>query len=175
MRFYRLLLLALVAGAACQRSAETQPPKAAQQETVFLLAVAASPDSALNLARYCLGEVSGSIQLPQVRATHTTIATHYSSSRSGGGVRQVAIMALVRHDPKATTATTLVELGGWALDQAQTQTNPRARPRVPSTALSTNAPALKTPRAVTPRDSADWFALHVVLAAFEKAGARRMP
>jgi hypothetical protein len=175
MRLRLFVLVALVcAGSSCRRYVEARPPKPAAQETVFLLAVAVSPDSALKLARFCLGAVLGDIQLPKASATHTTIATHYSSSRRGGGVRQVAIMALIRSSSNMGAPATLIELGGWALDQAQAP-NPRQRAGLPSTALSTNAPALKTPRAVTPRDTTDWYHVQVVLAEFEKAGARRLP
>ena len=70
---------------------------------------------------------------------------------------------------------TALELRAFALDMAQpAPAGPRRSP-FPATALSTNAPTLRTPRPITPADTVDWQSLLLVAESLELKGARRLP
>jgi hypothetical protein len=138
-----------------------------------MLEVAAAPDSAVKLAKYAMGAIDGTISLPRVRPKLTTVSTHYVRNRRGGGHTEVAVMAAISTEPR--DSVTLVELSAWALDMQQEQTYAQRRSRTPATPLSQNAPALKTPRAITVADTSDWRALSDVLDAFVQGGARIKP
>jgi len=177
----RVLQLAACVGfivAACSRaSAPGQHTVASANSVVFGYELAARPESALTAARFALGTIDGAIQLPQIRPKFTTISTHYTRSRRGGGHRQVAIIIAVDREAmmRDTLSVTGLELRAFALDMAQpAPAGPRRSP-FPATALSTNAPALRTPRPVTPADTADWQAMLLVAESLELKGARRIP
>ncbi len=162
--------------AACHSGALTAGSPQGPVPGVYTLALPAAPDSALKLARFALGAIDGLQQLPQIRPKMTIISTHYVRNRRGGGQTEVAVMVAVDRQPADTVrVTTVVELRAWALDMAQQQTAGQRRSGVPQTALSTNAPALRRPRGITPADTADWRSLTSVLEAFEKLGAQRLP
>src|SRR5688572_4806051 len=89
-------LASLSAAAACAACAPNAPASRADEQHIasVVLAVPASPDSTLRLARFALGEIDGAVQLPDVRSNTTTLAKHYFRS-SRRGEMQVAILATV--------------------------------------------------------------------------------
>ncbi len=138
--------------------------------------VPVSPDSALKLARHALGEIPGSVQMPRVRRDLTTVSTHYSRTRRGGGQTQVAIMAgVARMAVDSAQPATRVELRGWMLDLPVPAPPRQRRSDLPVTAITTDAPVIRTPRAVTARDTIDAANLEFVLAGLLRHGARRVP
>lgn len=142
--------------------------------TYFVFAVPALPDSALKLAKFALGTIDGSIGLPQIKPRITTVSTHYTRPRYGGGQREVAIIAAVdRVAESSVPPTTLVELAAFALDMAQAQTAAQRAARVPNTALSSNAPALRRPVPVSQRDTVDWRSFEAVIEALVSVGGKR--
>jgi len=160
----------------CQSSAPAVGTSVRPAAAVYTLAVPATPDSAVKLAKSALGSIDGTVQLPQIRPKLTTVSTHYTRNRRGGGQTEVAVMVAIDRTPMDTAAhLTVVELRAWALDMAQQQTAGQRRSGSPQTALSTNAPALRRPRAITPVDTVDWQMLGYVLEALERLGARRLP
>ena len=141
-----------------------------------MLVVPALPDSALRIARHALGEIAGTPQLPRVRSDLTTVSTHYSRDRNGGGRTEVAVMiGIGRAVVDSTLPATLVELRAWALDLPHQLTTAQRRAGVPMTAVTTNAPAIRTPRAVTVRDTVDAANIEYVLGGLLRSGARRLP
>ena len=173
-----LAIVSVVIVAACSRAGGPAPQaSAAPTPVVFGFELAVRPESALTAARFALGTVDGAIQLPQIRPKFTTISTHYTRNRRGGGYRQVAIIIAVDREPtlRDSAQVTALELRAFALDMAQpAPAGPRRTP-FPATALSTNAPALRTPRPITPVDTVDWQALLLVAESLELKGARRLP
>ncbi len=171
----RAACVALFVAAAC--GATTRAGSSGRPEpAVFLFDVAAHPDSALKLAKFALGAVDGTVQLPQVRPEMTSVSTHYTRSRRGGGQTQVAIMvAIARRVADTLAPVTQLEVSAWALDMAQQPPSGQRRGGFSGTALSNNAPALRRPRAITPQDTVDFRALEHVVEAFEAKGARRRP
>ena len=172
-----LAITCSVAVVAACTGAATRQSTASPNPVVFGYELTAPPESALVAARFALGTVDGSIQLPQIRPSYTTVSTHYTRDRRGGGQRQVAIIIAVdrastRRDSVSVTA---IELRAFALDMAQQVTPGPRRTPMPQTALSTNAPALRTPRPITPVDTLDWHALQLVAQSLEARGARRIP
>jgi len=158
----------------CQRTTTATAPIPAA--TIVILAVPASPESTVKLAKVALGAIDGLVQLPQVRPAMTTVSTHYVRNRRGGGQTEVAVIAAVDRLPTDTLIpVTRVELGAWALDMAQAVTATQRRSGLPTTPLSQNAPAIRRPRAITAADTNDWKALDIVAEAFIKHGARRVP
>ena len=154
----------------------TTGSQTAPVHSAITLAVHATPDSAVKLARFALGSIDGTIQIPQVRPTFTRVSTHYTRNRHGGGTRQVAIiLAVDRKMSDSVNVVTLVELSGWALDLAQQQSASARRAGVPATPLSTNAPALRQPRLLTQRDTSDYGAVVAIAEMLERHGARRLP
>ena len=142
--------------------------------TFYVFAIPALPDSALKLAEFALGAIDGTIGLPQIKPKFTTLSTHYTRPRHGGGQREVAIMAAVDRVAESTTPpSTLVELAAFTLDFAQAQSPGQRAARVPNTALSSNAPALKRPVPLSQRDSVDWRSFQVVIDALVSAGGKR--
>jgi len=106
----------------------------------------------------------------------TTVATHYERQRRGGGRTQVAVIAGVGRtvaDPAAPV--TIVELRAYTLDVAYQFTEADRRWGVPQTAVTTNQPALRNPRVVTPADTVDSRVLRIVLDGFVRRGAHRLP
>jgi hypothetical protein len=170
-----LRALALIClGVACQR-AGTAVPKSPQPQTAVLFAVNASPDSALKLARFSLGAISGIIQLPQVRPTYTSIATHYTRNRIGGGHSEIALIAAVSAVRADSTAGSMVELSAWILDRPHQLTPAQRNAGIPSTAITTNAPANPRPRPATVRDKEEWASIEHVAEVLLRGGARRVP
>ena len=172
------LAVAFVVAAACSSAARSGTNAPAQALPIVLTyEVPVVPESAYAAARFALGAVEGFIQMPQVRPKFTTISTHYIRDRRGGGQRQVAIIIAVdrastRRDSVSVTA---IELRAFALDMAQQPPRGQRRSSFPQTALSTNAPAQRTPRPVTPADTLDWYALQLVAQSLEAKGAQRIP
>ena len=171
------ILSAIVVVAACARAGTpVQQTGTTPNPVVFDYELAVRPESALTAARFALGTVDGTIQLPQIRPKFTTISTHYTRNRRGGGYRQVAIIIAVDREAtlRDSAPVTALELRAFALDMAQpAPAGPRRSP-FPSTALSTNAPALRTPRPITPVDTVDWQTLLLVAESLELKGARRL-
>lgn len=169
--------VALAFAASCSSATQSAPNAAAKPvPAVYTLEVAATPDSAVKLAKFAMGAIDGTLSLPRVRPAVTTVSTHYVRNRRGGGQTEVAVMAAVhRQIADSARPVTLVELSAWALDSQQQQTVAQRRSGMPATPLSQNAPALKTPRAITVADTTDWRALNDVLDAFVQGGARIKP
>lgn len=164
--------------AACAKAGSpVQQATPVSNPVVFGYELAVRPESALATARFALGTVDGAIQLPQIRPKFTTISTHYTRNRRGGGHRQVAIIIAVDREAamRDSLPVTGMELRAFALDMAQpAPAGPRRSP-FPATALSQNAPALRTPRPITPVDTVDWQALLLVAESLELKGAKRLP
>ena len=168
-----------VVSLACQTSASstvsTVPDPNALPTRMFL-AVGASPDSALKLAKFALGTIEGTVQMPKTRPQMFTVANHYLRNRDGGGQTQVAVIAaLDRRVRDVLQPVTLVELSVWVLDIPQQLTPAQRRAGVPTTAVTTNAPRFKEPRAMTPSDTVYWRSLEYVADALVQHGARRLP
>lgn len=165
----------------CARPAAAPP---APQPVLFLLAVPASVDSTIALARSALREINGTPQTPRFANNVTNVTTHYVRTRQDGGETRVAVVLEVSHkiaDPSATI--TAVRLSGWALDYAgdflsRPSTSPPNR-RSPSatatTMASQTAPLNSRPRPISDLDEYDLQELLHVLEALMKHGARRMP
>jgi hypothetical protein len=141
----------------------------------MVLAIEASPDSALKLAKFALSLIEGVVQLPQVRPQMVTVANHATRNRDGGGQTQIAVIAAVdRKSQPGPSASTLVELSVWILDMPHQLTPAQRRAGVPATPITTNAPAIKHPRAMTPADTTYWKSLEIVAEALVHHGARRL-
>ncbi|MEX2154324.1 MAG: hypothetical protein WD825_13375 [Gemmatimonadaceae bacterium] len=158
------------------------PP--APQPVFFLLAIPASVDSAIVLARSALREINGSLQTPRFANGVTSVTTHYVRTRQDGGDTRVAVVLEVSHkivDPSVTI--TAVRLSAWALDYAgdflNRPSNPPPNRRSPSPSAaaisSQTAPLNSRPRGITDSDEYDLQELLHVLEALMKYGARRMP
>lgn len=142
----------------------------------FLLALAAKPDSAVELAKFALGSVEGRVSLPQTRPKVITVSNHYVRDRRGGGQREVAVIAAIdRQIADSTAPVTTIEVAAWAIEMAEQTKQRRFGPQPPATALSTNAPATRQPRQITPRDTTDWQILELVVASLVSRGARIRP
>jgi hypothetical protein len=167
----------LMVGACSSGSGSNGPATAPRPApAVFLLEISVQPDSAVKLAKFALGAIDGTLQLPQIRSARTSLSTHYSRPRRGGGQTDVAVIAVINRSVHDTLApVTAIEVGAWALDMAQQQSSSQRRSGFPATALSTNAPALRRPRAITVADTIDFRTLEYVIEAFEAHGARRRP
>jgi hypothetical protein len=157
-------------GVATSQAAATVTPQA---QEFFVFAVGGTPDSAVALAKFALGSIDGSIGLPRITGKTTNITAHYTRPRHGGGTREVAIIAAVDRASVDAKPTTLVELAIYGLDLEQSQSYAQRRARATATPLSQNAPALKRPILLTPRDTLDWRLFEVVLDAMTGLGARR--
>lgn len=174
MRAASIALVVALAGCRTPQAAEAPGPL--RPPTIYTFALPALPDSALKLAKYALAEIDGQVQLPQVRPKFVSVSTHYIRTRRGGGQTQVAIIAgLERQVADSSQPMTLVELRAWALDTQERVTQSARRSGMPTTPLSLNAPAQKTPRAITAADVNDNGNLEIVYEAFVRLGARRIP
>jgi hypothetical protein len=148
-------------------------PRNDDQPRAMILSVNATPDSVVKLAKYALKAIEGVVQMPKVRPQVTTIANHQLFNRDGGGQTQVAVIAAIdRRVQSADHPTTFVELSVWVLDMPQQISASQRRAGVPVTPLTTNAPAIKHPRAMTAADTTYWRSLEYVAEAFVKHGAR---
>jgi hypothetical protein len=146
------------------------------QPRAVMLALPTLPDSALTLAQAALGSIEGVVQMPKVRPQLYTVANHVYRNREGGGQTQVAVIAAVDRRVRDMTApTSLIEVSVWVLDMPHQLTAAQRRAGVPATPLTTNAPAFRQPRAMTPRDTLYWRSLEYVVDALMHYGAKRLP
>ena len=157
--------------AAASAACTTASVNTAASPEVFALDVPATFDSTVNLARFALQAIDGSLQMPRVRPRTTSVSIHYTTPRRGGGHTQVAIIAAVNRST-ADSSRTIVELSAWLLDVAHQLTPAQRRAGIPTTAITTNAPVLNRPRLVTPADTAHYKSLEYVLESFVQHGAR---
>lgn len=165
----------------CARPAAAPP---APQPVFFLLAVPASVDSTIALARSALREINGTPQTPRFANNVTNVTTHYVRTRQDGGETRVAVVLEVSHkiaDPSGMI--TAVRLSAWALDYASdflgrpSTPPPNRRSPSPSAAATASQPAPlnSRPRAISDSDEYDLQEMLHVLEALMKYGARRMP
>jgi hypothetical protein len=161
-------ITAMCAAGAC--AAVTQKDLPAPE--LFYLDVPAPFDSTVNLAKFALRAVDGMPQLPRVRPQMTSVSIHYQLPRRGGGHTEVAIIAAVSRPTSDTLRSTRVELSAWLLEVAHQLTASQRRAGIPNTAITTNAPAIRQPRAVTRADTAYHRMLEYVLESFLQHGAR---
>lgn len=164
-----MLISAIVSGAC----ASVASSRSATVPEVFVLDVPAPFDSTVNLSKFALRAIDGSLQIPRVRPQTTSVSIHYTTERRGGGHTQIAIIAAVSRSADSTM--TRVELSAWLLDVAHQLTPAQRRAGVPTTAITTNAPALNRPRLVTQADTAHFKSLEYVLDSFVQHGARLLP
>ena len=172
--------MALIALAACVHPAAVPPPP---EPVFFILAVPATVDSTIALARTALHEINGTPQQPTFANNVTNVTTHYVRTRQDGGETKVAVVLEVSHkvaDP--SVAVTGVRLSAWALEtpgEFLNRSGPAAPPprRFPGAAAvtSTSAPPRTHPRAITEMDDFDVAEMLHVLEVLMKHGARRMP
>src|SRR5688500_10494262 len=101
--------------AAASAACTTASVNTAASPEVFALDVPATFDSTVNLARFALQAIDGSLQMPRVRPRTTSVSTHYTTPRRGGGHTQVAIIAAVNRSA-SDSSRTIVELSAWLLD-----------------------------------------------------------
>ena len=165
------------------------PPRAAlpppPEPVFYILAVPATVDSTISLARAALREINGIPQQPTFENNVTNVTTHYTRGRQDGGETRVAIVLEISHkiaDP--SLVVTGVRLSGWALDPPSELQN-RATGPAPSTAAPRRFPGAAAitreaeprqnrPRAITEADRADIDEMTHVLEVLMKHGARRM-
>ena len=166
--------LALACQSAAPDAGSRAPDPRGLPAAVFL-SVSATPDSALKLAKFALGSIDGTVQMPKTRPQMFTVANHYLRNRDGGGQTQVAVIAAVDRRVDPTKPVTRVELSVWVLDIPHQLTPAQRRAGVPSTPMTTNAPAIRHPRAMTPADTLYWRSLEYVAEAFVQHGALRLP
>jgi hypothetical protein len=170
-----------LAPVACQSAGSPAAVRQAEPERSDLpraitLALDATPDSALKLAKLALGSIEGVVQLPKVRPQLVTVANHLLRNRDGGGQTQIAVIAaLDRQVVDTARPVTMMELSVWVLDMPHQLSPAQRRAGVPSTPLTTNTPAFKQPRAMTPADTTYWRTLEDVVASMIQHGARRVP
>lgn len=162
-----VVLAATLFSAACA----TASPRRAAPPEVFVLDVPATFDSTVSLAKFALRAIDGSPQMPRVRPRTTSVSTHYTMPRHGGGHTEVAIIAAVTRTA-SDSSHSIVELSAWLLDVAHQLTPAQRRAGIPMTAITTNAPVLNRPRSVTRADTAHFKSLEYVLESFVQHGAR---
>ena len=176
---------ALALALACAGTPKPAAPAVPQEEPpTYRLAVAASTDSVVRLAKFALGSVRGAVQPPQVQRDFILVSTEYSQNRPNGGHTQVTIIAAVHRKMTATTpAYTRVDLSAWGLDVEPTATRLAARPGARDNrdlpTLRTTSPAAmassqRQPYRLTKSDSA-WIAVEEILDAFIEFGNARLP
>lgn len=166
-KFLAKLAIALVVVGAC--SAAAVATSTAPAPAIVLLAVPASPESTLTLARFAMGEVDGTLQAIQWRPSAAVISTRYTRNRRGVGMTEIAIVAAVgRMVADTSRPLTLVEVRAWAMDSL-------AQRRQLGAPITTTGTVTHRPRPITLADSTDWIMVQYVLEAFEKHGARRLP
>jgi hypothetical protein len=161
--------LPIVAFAAIGCSAATMATATAPAPAIVLLAVPASPDSTLALAKFAMGEVDGTLQAIQWRPNAALVSTRYTRNRRGVGMSEIAIVAAVgRQVADASRPLTLVEVRAWAMDSL-------AQRRQLGAPITTTGTVTHRPRPITLADSTDWIMVEYVLEALQKHGARRLP
>jgi hypothetical protein len=167
-------------GCVSTRAALPPPP----EPVVYILAVPATVDSTISLARAALREINGTQQQPTIEHNVTNVTTNYTRVREDGGETRVAIVLEVSHkvaDP--SFVVTGVRLSAWALETPGEFLNrtgpaqPVAPRRFPGAAAITREsdPRQSRPRAITEADRLDVDEMTHVLEVLMKHGARRMP
>lgn len=157
-------LVAVTACAAASAATMTAPAPA-----IALLAMPASPESTLALAKFALGEVDGTLQAIQWRQNAAVLSTRYTRNSRGVGMSEIAIVAAVgRQVADTSRPLTLVEVRAWAMDSL-------AQRRQLGAPITTTGTVTHRPRPITLSDSTDWASVEFVLQAFLKHGARRLP
>ena len=142
----------------------TAPPPA-----IVLLAMPASPESTLTLARFALGEVEGTLQAIQWQPNAAILSTRFNSRLRGVGMSVITIITAVgRQVADTARPLTIVEVRAWAMDSTATR-------RQLGAPITTAGTVVDRPRPLTFSDSTEWANVEFVLAAFEKHGARRLP
>jgi hypothetical protein len=169
--FRRIVGLCGAAALGTAADACTSPPPAtAPLPAVFLLAVPSSPDSAVRLVEFALGEIEGTLRTPLYRPTVVTVSKQYTRNRELSGGREVAVVAAVgRRVADTLFPLTVIELRAWVIDLGV----PPARRVTPQTYAGMTP--VRDPRAITVADTTDWQALDAVLQMLVKHGARRLP
>jgi hypothetical protein len=163
------VLLVVVAVGACSTATMATMAGTAPPPAIVLLAVPASPDSTLALARFALGEVDGTLQAIQWQPNAAVLSTRFTSHRRGVGMSEIAIVAAVgRQVADTARPLTIVEVRAWAMDSSATR-------RQLGAPITTTGTVTYRPRPITFSDSTEWASVEFVLAAFEKHGARRLP
>jgi hypothetical protein len=161
---------ALLLAAAC--ASQGKPTTKVEEAPFFRVPVAASPDSAVKLARFALGEVKGAIQPAKVQREVIILSTQYTRERKNGGHTQITIIAAVDRKPsRLEPVATMVELSAWGIDVEPTSTrlvgtsNPSARdlPTLTTTSPRTMSSSQQQPYRITRSDSPHWTALEDVL------------
>jgi hypothetical protein len=172
------LALMYVGALGCAGNATPVTPPAPPAPTAILLEVNATPDSVVRLAQFAIGAIEGLPQLPKTRPEYTSVSTHYTRAKKGGGTTQVAVIVAVDRVTPGRLAgqATRVEVSAWLLDVARYMApQPRRTSDIPRTAVTMDAPALQRPRPATARDTTDWASLEYVVEVFVRHGARRLP
>lgn len=167
------------------------PPKAAlpppPEPVFYILAVPATVDSTIALARAALREINGTPQQPTFVDNVTSVTTHYTRVRQDGGETKVAIVLEVSHkisDP--SLVVTGVRLSAWALETpseflnrtggpAPTTAAPRRFPGAAAITRESEPRQNNRPRPITDADDQDLEQMTHVLEMLMKHGARRMP
>ena len=168
-KFPRLMIAALGAVGACARPNIPNLTGTAPPPAIVLLAVPASPDSTVMLAKFALGEVEGTLQAVQWQPNAAVLSTRYTQNRRGVGMTEIAIVAAVgRQVADTARPLTLVEVRAWAMDSSATR-------RQLGAPITTTGTVTYRPRPITFSDSTEWASVEFVLAAFERHGARRLP
>ena len=174
-------MVAAIAVGGCVPHQAALPP--APEPVFYVLAVPATVDSTIALARAALREINGVPQPPTFANNVTNVTTHYTRTRQDGGESRVAIVLEVSHkvtDP--SLVVTGVRLSGWALEYPSEFLNRSSGPapnprRFPGAAAVTreSEPRQNRPRALTEADDLDLNEMTHVLEVLMKHGARRMP
>jgi hypothetical protein len=170
------LPMSLVLASACHRAPVTTDPMP-EADAVFMLGIAATPDSAVRLAKFALGIVDGVDELPHTRKEGIVVARRYAHARKGGGQTDVAVIVIVQHRTPETADTTRIQLSAWALDTRADLPIPQRRVSPAAATFQRPPVAMRPnqPRRVTAADSTDWGMLQLVLDEFRRLGARQLP
>jgi hypothetical protein len=176
----RLLPAMIAFVLACHRGADTPGPAPVADGAIFTLGVAATPDSAVKLARFALAIVDGVDDLPRARKEGVVVARRYARARKGGGQTDVAVFAIVLQPIPESTDTTLIQLSAWVLETRAELPQPLPQRRAhPAAAVGAERPVAamrpNQPRRITASDSTDWGLLQLVLAEFARKGVRPLP
>ena len=176
----RLLPLSVLLAAACHRGAVTPAAAPETDGAVFMLGVAATPDSAVRLAKFALAVFDGVDELPRARKEGVVVARRYVRARKGGGQTDVAVIAIVLQPIREATDTTRIQLSAWVLETRADLPQPLPQRRAPPPgAVAAERPAAamrpNQPRRITASDSTDWGTLQLVLEEFARKGVRPLP
>jgi hypothetical protein len=114
-RFLPVLAIGLVAASAC--AAASAATATAPAPAIVLLAMPASPESTLALAKFALGEVDGTLQAIQWRPNSAVLSTRFTRNHRGVGMSEIAIIAAVGRQVADSTDLASVELVLVALEK----------------------------------------------------------